>query len=144
LYVNKSITVRLPETEPGVYAQADFGRLGKLWDNIKKRERTAWAFIVTLSYSRHMHVYVTFSQDSTALIEGCEAAWAYFGGIAAVLIVDNMSPAVSIPDKYNPRINKTFMEYAQARGFIVDPTNPAHPRGKVYASYCTSPLRLNF
>lgn len=31
-YMRKNITVRLPETEPGKYAQADFGYMGKIWD----------------------------------------------------------------------------------------------------------------
>ena len=61
-----------------------------------------------------------------------------------ILIIDNMSPAVDKADRYSPKINKTFMEYAQYRGFIVDPANPAHPKGKDYASYCTPSLRLNF
>jgi hypothetical protein len=111
-YVNSHFTVRLPEPCCAHYAQADFGKLGKLWDSKTKRSRVAWAFIVTLVFSRHMYVHITFSQDSCALIEGCEAAWAYFGGISLILIVDNMSAAVDKPDKYNPKLNKLFLEYA--------------------------------
>ena len=33
-HLDKNITVRLPETEPAKYAQADFGRLGKLYDEV--------------------------------------------------------------------------------------------------------------
>ena len=91
-YTTNNITVRLPETKPGIYAQADFGYLGKLWDSVTKKLRKAYAFIITLVFSRHMHVYITFSQDAEAVIDGCEAAWEHFGGIAKVLIVDNMSP----------------------------------------------------
>ena len=91
-----------------------------------------------------MFVHITFKLDTRAVIEGLEAAWGYFGGTAEILIVDNLAPVVDKADRYNPRINKTFMEYAQHRGFIVDPTNSGHARGKDYASYCTSPLRSNF
>ena len=143
-HLAKNITVRLPETDPAKYVQADFGRLGKLWDETTKRIRIAWAFIVTLAFSRHMFVYITFKLDTHSVIEGLELAWEYFGGITEILIVDNLAPVVDKADRYSPRINKTFMEYAQARGFIVDPTNSGHARGKDYASYCTSPLRLNF
>ena len=31
-YIRKNITVRLPEVDPGLYCQADFGRLGKIWN----------------------------------------------------------------------------------------------------------------
>jgi hypothetical protein len=143
-YLAKNITVRLAEVEPAKYAQADFGRLGKLYDEVTKRIRIAWAFIVTLAFSRHMFVYITFKQDSRAVIEGCELAWDYFEGIAEILIVDNMTPVVDKVDRYSPRINKTFMEYAQYRGFIVDPTNPAHPRGKPIVENSVAYVKKNF
>ena len=41
-YAKNNITVRLPETKPGVYGQADFGHLGKLWDSETKRLRRAY------------------------------------------------------------------------------------------------------
>jgi hypothetical protein len=142
--LNKNITVRLPESPPAKYAQADFARLGKIWDEVTKKYRIAWAFIVTLAFSRHMFVYVTFKLDSRAVIEGLEAAWAYFGGMPELLIVDNMSPVVDKADRYSPRINKTFLEYAQTRGFTVDPANPAHPRGKPIVENSVAYLKKNF
>jgi hypothetical protein len=143
-YLSKNITVRLPETEPAKYAQADFGRLGKLWDEATKRIRIAWAFIVTLAFSRHMFVYITFKLDSRAVIEGCELAWAYFGGIPEILIVDNMSPVVDKADRYNPKINKTFMEYTQYRGFVIDPTNSGHAKGKPIIENNVNYTKRNF
>jgi hypothetical protein len=143
-HLAKNITVRLPETEPGQYAQADFGRLGKLWDETTKKYSIAWAFIVTLTFSRLMFVYITFKQDTHAVIQGCELAWEYFEGIPKILIFDNLTPVVDKADRYNPRINKTFMEYAQFRGFIVDPTNPAHPRGKAIVENNVAYVKKNF
>ena len=78
-YRRKNITVRLPETEPGKYAQADFGYLGKIFDTDK--EKKVYALVITLCHSCHMFVYITFKQDTSAVIAGFEAAWAYFGGI---------------------------------------------------------------
>lgn len=75
-----------------------------------------------------MFVYITFKLNTRAVIEGCELAWEYFEGIPEIIIFDNLTPAVDKPDRYNPKINKTFLEYTQARGFIVHPTNPSHPR----------------
>lgn len=127
-YRRKNITVRLPETDPGAYCQADFGCLGKIFDSDK--ERKVHALVVTLCHSRHMFLYITFKQDITAVIAGFEAAWAYFGGITALVIVDNCKPAITTPGRTDPVINKSFLEYAQKRGFIVDPTNSGHARGK--------------
>jgi hypothetical protein len=140
----KNITVRLPETDPGQYGQADFGRLGKLWDISTKKYRIAYAFIVTLAFSRHMFVFITFKQDSRAVIEGCELAWSYFGGIPQILIFDNLTPVVEKADRYNPRINKTFMEYSQVRGFTIDPCVAASPKGKAIVENSVSYLKKSF
>src|SRR4030043_265053 len=67
---NKTDRVRLPETDPGQYAQADFGYLGKIFDSDK--ERKVHALVVTLCHSRHMFVYITFKQDTSAVIAGFE------------------------------------------------------------------------
>jgi len=141
-YRRKNITVRLPETDPGVYAQADFGYLGKIFDSDK--ERKVHALVVTLCHSRHMFVYITFKQDITAVIAGFEAAWAYFGGISALVIVDNCKPAVTTPGRTDPVINKSFLEYAQKRGFTTDPTNSGHARGKPIIERMIPYVRDNF
>ena len=43
-------TVRI-ETPAGQQAQVDFGYAGLMYDPVTERERKAWAFIMTLSYS---------------------------------------------------------------------------------------------
>ena len=40
-----------------------------------------YALIFTAVYSRHMFVWLTYSQTLAAVITGCEAAWAFFGGV---------------------------------------------------------------
>jgi hypothetical protein len=37
--------------------KALFGRLGKLYDEMTKRFRVAWAFIVSLAFSRLVYIY---------------------------------------------------------------------------------------
>ena len=76
--------------EPGMECQIDFARMGMLFDPAGRR-RVVHALIFTAVYSRHMFVWLTFSQTLTAVIDGCEAAWAFFGGVFKVLIPDNMS-----------------------------------------------------
>lgn len=143
-YAKNNITVRLPETKAGIYAQADFGYLGRLWDGSTKKMRRAFAFIMTLVFSRHMYVHITFSQDGDAVIEACEAAWSYFEGTPKVVIVDNMTPVVDKPDRYAPKINSLFMEYSQYRGFIIDPANPGHAKGKPHVERMVPYVRRNF
>ena len=85
-YTRRPATVRVADGEPGMECQVDFGRLGLIGDPVTGRRRVTHGLIFTAVYSRHMFVWLTFSQRLTAVIAGCEAAWAYFGGIFPVLI----------------------------------------------------------
>ena len=76
-----STTVRVVDGEPGVECQVDFAQLGVLDDPETGRQRRVHALIFTAVVSRHMFVWLTFSQTLTAVIAGCEAAWAFFGGV---------------------------------------------------------------
>jgi hypothetical protein len=76
-HIRKNITVRLPETDPGKYMQADFGYMGLIWDEESGRMRKVHALILTLCHSRYMYIYLSFSQDIRAVIEGFEEGWAH-------------------------------------------------------------------
>ena len=114
------ITVRIADSPPGECAEADFGALGLVFDPEASRMRRAYALVVTLAYSRHQFVHVTFSQKVAAFIEGLDEAWAFFGGVAARLVIDNLKSAVHKANRYDPVFNRTFEEYARRRGFVID------------------------
>jgi transposase len=82
-------TVRMAETEPGEVAEVDFGRLGLVYDPEADRKRFVYALVVTLVFSRHQYVAVSFTQDLPVLISGLEDAWQFFGGVTRRVIVDN-------------------------------------------------------
>ena len=82
-------TVRMGESAPGEVAEMDFGRLGLMQDPETGRRRAVWALIVVLTYSRHSFVWPTFSQKLVDVIEGLEAAWAFFEGVPKYLVIDN-------------------------------------------------------
>ena len=74
-------TVRMEDGPPGEVAELDFGRLGLIADPESGRRRTVWALIVVWRYSRHCFVWPTTSQRLDAVVEGLEAAWAFFEGV---------------------------------------------------------------
>lgn len=90
-----------------------------------------------------MFVYITFRQDISAVISGFEATWAYFGGITKLVIIDNLKPAIKKPDRVSPIISKSFLEYAQARGFTPDPANVGHPRETLLSKTCFPQLKIS-
>lgn len=137
-------TVRMAETEPGEVAEVDFGRLGYFFDKALNRMRLLYALVVTLVFSRHQYVHVTHKQDLPALIRGVEEAWEFFGGVTRRLIIDNMKAAVVRSDRYEPIFNRTFLEYSQYQGFIIDPAVARHPQGKATVERQIPYVRENF
>ena len=127
----RALTVRLPDPPPGIEAQVDFERLGYLPDPESGRaRRLAYGFSLTLSYSRHQFLDIVFYQTVPTVIACFERAWAYFGGVVARVIPDNLKSVVTRADIYQPKLHPTFLEYSQHRGFLVDPARSGHPKDK--------------
>lgn len=138
------VTVRMSESAPGEVAEADFGRLGRVWDPIAGRPRMLWALVVTLVYSRHQYVHTTFFQKREDVIAGLEDAWSFFGGVTHRLVIDNLTPAVRKADRYDPIFQRVFEEYAHHRGFTIDAAVIAHPTGKPRVERGVPYVRENF
>jgi transposase len=140
----KRTTVRISDPEPGSELQVDFGRMGLLHDLETDRRRVCHALVFTAACSRHMFVWLTFSQALPAVIEGFEAAWAFFGGVFKVVIPDNLKAIVDKSDPLNPRLNEAFVEYAQARGFHIDAARARHPKDKARVERSVGYVRKSF
>lgn len=123
-------TVRLPEWPPGEAAELDFGRLGPLVDALTGKRQVVWALVVVLCCSRHSFVWPLVQQTLVATIEGLEAAWRFFAGVPKRLILDNFPAAVAGADPLAPQPTVGFLEYSQARGFLIDPARRRHPKDK--------------
>ena len=122
------VTVPVADGKPGEEVQLDFGYLGMISDG--DRRRRLHALVFTAVVSRYCFVYLTFSQTTAAVIAGCEAAWAFYGGMFKVLVADNLKPVVDKADRLEPRWNREWLEYAQARGVVVDPARVRSPQDK--------------
>lgn len=123
-------TVRVADGVPGSELQVDFGELGVMLDEETGRRRRVWALVFTAAYSRHTFLWLSFSQDLATVITGFEACWGFFGGVFRVVIPDNMKTIVTTADGCDPSLNQAFVEYAQARGFVVDPARVRSPQDK--------------
>ncbi|MGH9299284.1 MAG: IS21 family transposase [Acidimicrobiales bacterium] len=138
----RKTTVRVDDPPPGRECQIDFGRLGLVPDG--ERRRICQGLIFTCCYSRHQFVWPTFTLTTQDVIRGCEAAWSYFGGVFPVVIPDQMSAIIDQADNIEPRINDTFMEYAQSRGFVIDPARIRRPTDKPRVERVVQYTRGNF
>jgi transposase len=126
------VTVRL-EVEPGSQAQVDFGSAGMMVDPATGQPRRAWAFIMTLSYSRHRFVHFVFRQDSPTWIDCHIRAFEFFGAVPATIVLDNLKSGVIKPDIYDPVLNRAYGELERHYGFVADPAKVglARHKGKV-------------
>jgi transposase len=137
-------TVRVADGEPGAECQIDFGYLGMLADPVTGRRRKVHALIFTACYSRHMFVWLSFSQTLAAFIAGCEAAWVFFGGVFKVVVPDNASAIVADADPVNPRFTAGWLDYSQARGFATDACRIRSPKDKPRVERNVQYVRGNF
>ncbi|MGH3898597.1 MAG: IS21/IS408/IS1162 family transposase [Pseudonocardiaceae bacterium] len=137
-------TVRINDGEPGQECQVDFAKMGLFYDPSAGRRRTLHVLIFTAVVSRHMFVWLTFTQTLEAIVAGCEAGWRFFGGVFKVLVVDNTSAIVAHADATNPRFTVGWLEYAQARGFVTDPARVRSPQDKPRVQRVVQYVRGNF
>jgi hypothetical protein len=123
-------TIPVADGAPGEELAIDTGWMTLLAPDAHGRRRRFRAWIFTPSVSRYRFVYPCFAETTASAIEACEAAWAFYGGIFTVLIPDNTKAIIVTADPLQPRLVPTFLEYAQARGFVVDPARVRRPTDK--------------
>ena len=126
----RGTTVRVNDGRPGDELQVDFGKMGRIPDPETDRQRDCHALIFTPVVSRYTFVWLTHRQTLDDVIAGFEAAWSFYGGVFATAIPDNMKTIVDRADALEPRLNQAFVEYAQSRGFVVDPARVRSPQDK--------------
>jgi transposase len=127
-------TVRV-EVDPGAEAQVDFGYVGKLLDPRLGRPRKAWAFVMTLSYSRHQYVEFVFDQSVATWLKLHRNAFAYFGGVPRRIVLDNLKAAIIQASVEDPQVQRSYRDLAEHYGFLIAPCRPRTPehKGKVEA-----------
>ncbi len=122
-------TVRVVDPDPGVL-EVDFLTLGEFTEIGTGVKRKLHAVLCTAGYSRHQFLWPCLSQTQGDLLEGLEAAWVFFGGVFPILQPDNASAIVKKADPVAPLFTEGFLEYAQARGFEIDPARARQPKDK--------------
>jgi transposase len=103
----------------------------------------AYLFVATLGASSYTYAFATLNQDLRNWIDCHVRAFDFFGGCPTLVIPDNPRTAVNKACRYEPDLNRTYLEMAQHYGVAVMPARPRKPRDKAYVSYCTSSRLCN-
>jgi transposase len=123
-------------TLPGEQAQVDWAHFGKL--SIGRAQRPLMAFVMVLSYSRHLFLRFFLDARMENFLRGHVAAFQAFDGVPRVLLYDNLKSAVLERVGDAIRFHPTLLACAGHYRYEPRPVAVARGNEKDWAAYCTS------
>lgn len=87
-------------------------------------------FAAILPCSQITYYEAVPSQKKEYLIQACENAFHYFGGVPNAIVPDNLKSAVTRPGGIEPVINDDFAAFADHYGCVVFPARVRKPKDK--------------
>ena len=127
--VTPEVMVRV-ETRPGEEGQADFGYAGLMIDPESGELRKTWAFVMTLSWSRHQYVEFVFDQKVETWLRLHRNAFTFFGRVPKRVVIDNLKAGIARACWHEPQAQQAYRECAEHYGFLITPCRPYTPRHK--------------
>lgn len=101
-----------------------------IYNPIDGTEQKAEIFVAVLGASNYTFAEATLSQDLPNWIASHQRAFSFFGGVAEILVPDNLKSGVSRPCRYDPDINPTYYAMAKHYGTAIIPARVKKPRDK--------------
>ena len=122
-------------TIAGDEAQVDYGYVGLMKGADGKSHKT-YAFVMTLSHSRHRYVEFVQSQNQRSWCQSHINAFEFFGAVPKRILLDNLKAGVIKPHIYDPTLNMAYEELSRFYNVILDPAKVRQPqhKGKVERS----------
>lgn len=87
-------------------------------------------FVGVWGASNYTYAEASYGQEKQDWIMSHVRALEYFGCVPHIIIPDNLKSGVNQACKYEPEINRTYLELAQHYGFTVIPCRVARPKDK--------------
>jgi transposase len=87
-------------------------------------------FAAVLGASNYTYVEATRTQQVPDWIASHARAFAFFGGVTAAIVCDQLKSGVVVPCRYEPGLQRTYEEFAAHYGTAILPARPAKPRDK--------------
>jgi transposase len=121
-------TIRI-ERQPGEEVQVDFGYAGLMFD-ADGQVRRAWAFVMTLAYSRHQYIEFVFDQRVETWLLCHQHAFEYFGGVPRKVVLDNLKAGIVQACFDEPQVQRAYRDCAEHYGFLIAPCRVREPQEK--------------
>ena len=90
----------------------------------------AQIFVATLGASSYTYAEATWTQGLPDWIGSHTRAFAWFGGVPALVVPDNLRSGVTKACIYDPEVNRTYAGMAAHYGTAIIPARPYKPRDK--------------
>lgn len=87
-------------------------------------------FVAVMGASNFTYVEAVATQRVPDWIGAHVRALSYLGGVPRTLVPDQLRSAVSVPDRYEPQLHRTYEDLARHYGTAVIPARPRKPRDK--------------
>jgi len=87
-------------------------------------------FVAALGASSLTYAEATLTQTLPDWIGAHTRAFAYFGGVAAMVVSDNLKSGITKACFYEPAVNRSYQEMATHYGTAIIPARPRKPRDK--------------
>jgi hypothetical protein len=101
-----------------------------MFDPATQRVRRTWAFVMTLSWSRHQYVEFVFDQSVPTWLMLHQHAFDFFAGVPRRIVLDNLKTAITYADRDEPAVQRAYRDLAEHYGFLIAPCRVATPQHK--------------
>lgn len=90
----------------------------------------AHLFVSAMGASHYTYAQALPGQKTADWIAGMTGALHFMGGVPELIVPDNPRAVIAQPDRYEPRVNDTVLDFAQHYGCSILPARPYTPQDK--------------
>jgi len=130
-YVRKTGATMHIERKPGESLEVDWagGSFG-IWDEAVQQYADAYVYVSVLSYSGYAYAEAFWTMKTDDWIYAHVHAYEFYGGVARLLVPDNLRTGVTSNTRTETVVNKTYQEMAEHYGTAVLPARVYSPNDK--------------
>lgn len=99
-------------------------------DPVTGEVRPMKLFVAAMGASNYIFAQARASEQIADWIGAHVDLFAFLGGVPKFVVCDNLKAAVTNPDRYEPGLNRSYLELADHYGTAILPARPYKPRDK--------------
>jgi transposase len=130
-YVVKTQATMHIQRKPGELLEVDWaGQMAELVDPDTGEVLDAYVFVAVLPYSGYAYAEALLSRDQEAWISAHVNAFTFLGGVARILVPDNLKTGVIKNTRSEIVLNRSYQELAEHYGTAIIPARVRAPKDK--------------